>query len=308
MSIPAHAPTVPLVDLVDEYLTDCIARGLAAKTLHSYEYGLRSVLLPWCEGAGIMESPDLDQRAMDRLSAHLLTTPGRRKGSQLSRYTVAGYLGAVRHFVDWANRRGEQLGRPHLPKTPRKARQILTREEVQAMEDHARSERDKLIIRLLADRGLRLGEMVRLRTTDVIELQRGRWFLHVRGKGQGGAGLERMVPLPRWWRRLQRYATIGRTQVDSDALFVSLRLSEYGIYEPLGFSGVEQAVRWAARAAGIKRQVTPHLLRHTAITYLGSLGLNSFQISMIVGNFNHADLYMHLTPMDAAEALGRIER
>jgi len=46
---------------------------------------------------------------------------------------------------------------------------VLSRDEIQAMEDAAVTERDKLIVRLLADTGIRVGELVRLPLNDLIK-------------------------------------------------------------------------------------------------------------------------------------------
>jgi integrase len=43
---------------------------------------------------------------------------------------------------------------------------VLTREEIQRIEDAAVAERDKLIVRVLADTGIRVGELLRLRVGD----------------------------------------------------------------------------------------------------------------------------------------------
>ncbi len=66
------------------------------------------------------------------------------------------------------------------------------------MEDAARTERDKLIVRVLADSGLRVGELLGLRTHDLVEQNRN-YYMHVRGKGQK----DRLVPAPRIYRRLR---------------------------------------------------------------------------------------------------------
>ena len=42
-----------------------------------------------------------------------------------------------------------------LPKLPKKLVEVVSREEIQRMEDAAKTERDKLIVRVLADTGLR---------------------------------------------------------------------------------------------------------------------------------------------------------
>jgi len=49
---------------------------------------------------------------------------------------------------------------------------VLSREEIDRLEDSARTERDKLIVRILADTGIRVVELIKLRTTDLIERDR----------------------------------------------------------------------------------------------------------------------------------------
>src|SRR5207244_1613799 len=78
---------------------------------------------------------------------------------------------------------------------------VLTRDEIERLEDAAPTERDKLIIRLLADTGIRVGELCGLRPEDIVRSQDRRTFLKVRGKGSK----ERLVPLaPPLVRRLDR--------------------------------------------------------------------------------------------------------
>lgn len=60
-----------------------------------------------------------------------------------------------------------------------------------AFEDVAATERDKLIIRVLADTGARVGELLGLQLNDLVERNRNH-YLRVRGKGDK----ERLVPIP----------------------------------------------------------------------------------------------------------------
>src|SRR5471030_3285692 len=96
----------------------------------------------------------------------------------------------------------------------------LSRDEVASMEDAATSERDKLIVRLLFETGMRLGELLAL-TGDDLQTTGGRSVLMVRhGKGDRG----RLVPLsPALARRLRRYADSRRRETRSDRLFLGLR-------------------------------------------------------------------------------------
>jgi integrase len=114
---------------------------------------------------------------------------------------VKAYLKAVNQFLAWAKEEGERVdAKAQMPVTPRRLLDVLSRDEIQAPEDTAVTERDKLIIRLLADTGMRAGELVNLRTRDLVDRDRNH-FLKVMGKGER----ERLLPIPRLHRRLERY-------------------------------------------------------------------------------------------------------
>lgn len=191
---------------------------------------------------------------------------------------------AVNHFLAWARREGEAVeGRAQLPRLPRPVLEVLSRDEIQRMEDVARTERDRLIVRALADTGLRVGELVKLRLTDLVS--RGRQhYLRVRGKGSK----ERLVPIPRLYERLRRYADRGRPrEANGDRLFLSLKrlpAARGGGFELLTESGVQQLVRNLAYEAGIQRRVYPHLLRHSFITWHIQRGTHPVQLRQIVGH------------------------
>src|SRR5262245_61997671 len=192
------APASALRTLVDDYLAHCRARGLAPNTVNqAYRYPLLGVLLPFCERERIADVSAINAPVLDRLSAELLESGG-RNGQPLSPHSVHSYSRAINHFLSWAKKEGEQVdARAQLPKLPKRLVEVLSREEVQQMEHAARTERDKLIIRILADTGLRVGELLGLRTNDLVEQNRN-YYLHVRGEG----AKDRLVPAPRVYRRL----------------------------------------------------------------------------------------------------------
>jgi len=172
-------------------------------------------------------------------------------------------------------------GKVRLPKLGRPVKDILSREEIERLEDTARTERDKLIIRVFGDTGLRVGELVRLRTEDLVTRQRKN-FLHVRGK----ADLDRLVPIiePALWRRLQRFVR-GRPADDtSDRLFLGLkRRAGHEELLHLTESGVQQMIRLSAREAGVKKRVHPHLFRYSAATWMRTKGLDPLTIARVMG-------------------------
>jgi integrase len=111
---------------------------------------------------------------------------------------------------------------------------VLSREEIDRMEAAAPVERDKIIVRLFGDCGLRLGELVGLRTKDIIRTG-NQAYLRVYGKGDR----ERRVPVaPKLLRRAERYMAGRPAETQADRMFISLRRGPLADYEALTESGV----------------------------------------------------------------------
>ncbi|MHB8394098.1 MAG: tyrosine-type recombinase/integrase [Candidatus Dormibacteria bacterium] len=305
--VESPEPT-PLSRLVEDYLTSCRARGLAPGTITQLSYSLRQVFLPWAVKEGLTSPADLTLRVLERMAAELLTNGGRR--GPLSRHTVRTYLRAVNLYLKWAKIEGEQVpdrAAAPLPRLPKTLPQVLSRQQIAAIEAACATERDRLIVRLLADTGMRVGELVALRTGDLLQRSRGS-FLRLQGKGER----ERQVPvMPQLGNRIQRYATKTRpADPGTDRLFVSLRRSSRtGAYEPLTTSGIQQLVRNAAARVGIPQKVHPHLFRHSFVTWAIARGMNPIQLAEIVGHSSTAmiqQVYAHLSPTDAYEAMAAV--
>jgi integrase/recombinase XerD len=140
--------------------------------------------------------------------------------------------------------------------------------------------RDRALLELLYATGLRVSELVGLRTAD-LNLDAG--YLVCSGKG----GKERLVPIGsaavEWVRR---YIAEARPRLAgarrSPRLFVNARggpgLTRVGFWKILKAYG---------RAAGITRPLTPHVLRHAFATHLLERGADLRAIQMMLG---HADL------------------
>lgn len=283
---------------VEEYLVDCRARGLSLKTIKDgYGYALRQVLVPWCEAHGIADLSALDTRALMRWQTDLLEEPGRR-GRPISRYSIEGWVKAVNTFLRWA----KQDARGRAPRPPRPLIDVLSREEIERLEQTAQTERDKLIVRLLADTGIRASELLALRGSDLMSRDRG-FYLRVRGKG----ARERLVPVPRLSERLRRFAK-AREGKDVERLFVGLHRRPGRSYEPLTLSGLQKMLRTLGREAELGKRVYPHIFRHSFATWCLSKGMNPIQLAEILGHTSLVMIqrnYAHLSNRDAYDALAR---
>lgn len=272
-----------LAELVEDYLVHCRAEGKGTRTVEgAYGYPLRRVFVPWCRSQGIEQGDQLTRKIVERYQAELLTKGGAR--GPLSKATVHSYVRVVNQMVSWARTDGEAElpdSTVRLPKLGRPVKDILSRDEIERMEDRAKAERDKLIIRVLGDTGVRVGELVKLRIQDLILRDRRR-YLHVRGKGE----LDRLVPIidPALWRRLQRFVRGRPEDTSSDRLFLGLkRRAGYEDLEPLTESGAQQMVRLIAKEAGLSKRVHPHLFRYSAATWMRTKGLDPLTIARVMG-------------------------
>jgi integrase len=299
LTVVETATPTALASLAHDFLADCRARGLSIRTVEAYAYPLTREFLPWCATEGISEPSQLTPQLVGGFSTLLLDEGGKR--GQLSRASVRSYVRSVRVFLGWvakADGGASAVGAsPKLPRAERPLLDVLSRDELQRMENAAPTERDKLLLRVLADCGLRLGELLGLRAEDILEPRKGEFALKVRGKG----AKDRMVPLaPALYRRLRRYLA-GRQAEGRDRVFVSLRKGADGRHPPVTASGAEQAVRLMARAAGIEKRVYPHLLRHSFATEWLRRGGNIISLQRVLG---HSDLsmisgvYSHLRTSD----------
>ncbi|MGH7642149.1 MAG: tyrosine-type recombinase/integrase [Candidatus Dormibacteria bacterium] len=294
--------------LAAQFLASRRAKGLSVRSVEAYGHSLHWTFLPWCESEGVTDPGQLTTQLVERFTTHLLDDGGKH-GNPLARASVRSYCQAVRVFLKWvADPEGgaAKVGAsPALPKAQKLFPDVLSREEILRMENSATTERDKLIIRVLADTGLRLGELLQLRVEDIHEDRPGEHFLSVHGKGSR----DRLVPVATpLVRRLRRYLS-GRHAEAGDHVFVSLRKTANGDHPPLTISGAEQCVRLAALEAGITKRVYPHLLRHSFATEFVRRGGNLISLRNILGHFDLSmisGVYSHLNPSDDHAAMMKV--
>lgn len=308
--VPATDLT-PLERLGQEYIEDRMAAGLSPRTIQGdLRPRLERIFLPWCSANGITEPHQLDQRAINRWSNHLLAVGGAK--GKLSPHSVTAYVKTANSFLAWMRRQGEQVpGQAHKPKVPRRDVEVLTDEEIKAMVRLA-SLRDKLIVELLAQSGIRASELTDLRVVDLVEKEVA--LLDGRREKQHGVRIlagkgdrERFVPIPSaLFRRLRSYAHSRGKDVSTDRLFISNRRSARGEYEPLSRSGLEQMIRFLGKQALGRERTYPHLFRHSYISKLVRAGIDSTVIRRYVGHSSSQlidQVYGHLRPEHTAAAV-----
>ncbi len=292
---------------VGEYLDEKRAGGVSRHTIGIYGYALQDVLLPYCEAHGVTGPTELNAPHLNSLISGLLDGTGSRSGRPLAKQSVDTYARTINGFLGWLGKRGEaSSARAQRPRLPHRVLEVLSREEATRLEDAAQNERDKLIIRVLADTGLRLSELLGLVPDDIRQEPGRRWYLKVRGKGEK----ERLVPIaPGLAGRLDRYVKRTRRPSAYPNLFLGNRRGQGTMeYQPLTKSGAEQLIRDLGMDV-LSRRVYPHLFRHSFITWCAQRGMRETDVAKIVGHSGLRmihEVYEHLTVSDTHDALMRV--
>jgi integrase/recombinase XerC len=124
----------------------------------------------------------------------------------------------------------------------------------------AKGVRDYAILRLLWDLALRRGEVAALTMGD---FDRRSCKLLVLGKGRGSQK-EKLDLSPKTVDALSLWLSFRGLASTRDALFVALDLNTSG--HPLTDNGIAKMVRTRAKKANIDKLLSPHRIRHSAIT------------------------------------------
>ena len=273
-------------------------RGASRNTLAAYRRDLRDFLgyLHDRRRAPTAARPDDVVAWIERLRARGLAPS-----------SVARRLSAVRGFYRHLVRDGAVRRDPteHLdtPRANRPLPRALSRESATALVEAPDARRpagvrDRAILELLYATGMRASECLGVALED-LNLSAG--YVVCTGKG----GKQRLVPVGaealEWTRRYLREVRPRDTRRrDSGRLFVNPRGG------PLSRQSLWTLVRRAAAAAGLKRRVSPHMLRHSFASHLleGGADLRAVQAMLGHADISTTQIYTHL-PTSALKRMYR---
>ena len=180
------------------------------------------------------------------------------------------------------------------PKKEMKLPVVLSIQEIKLLLNSLKTDsvaeiRNKAMIEVAYACGLRVSELVNLKTTD-LHLKQG--LINVLGKGNK----ERVVPINRQAiDTLKLYLSEARPvlirHLRHDYLFLNSHgkcISRAGFYQILRKKGIE---------AGIKKKITPHMLRHSFASHLLERGLDLRLIQELLGHedISTTEIYTHIT-------------
>lgn len=291
-----------LNSLVEEFLTYLRhERGQSENTQRTYA-ALLNKFVAWAATEGL---GDWAQVELKHLTAFLqaertrpLAEQPNKSTKRLSSESVYLEIAALRALYRFAENEkllpvnvAENLS---LPRRWKRLPKALTSVEVDRLlrpEEPVTSQSlcDQAILELAYACGLRLAELRGLRL-EQLHLEAG--FINVVGKGNK----ERVVPVgQKAVDAMNRYIDVGRPQLVTPRSPAAVFLTTRGT--PFAQSTIWARIKRRAKRAGIERNVTPHMLRHSFATHLLDHGADLRIIQELLGhaNISTTEVYTHVT-------------
>ena len=275
-----------LSEAISEFILEQRVRGNSNATVSYY----RNVLGYFLEFSG---NVDVTELTLHRCREYYLQLAQ----DEINSVSVQSYIRGLRAFLRWLYDNEyitENIcAKFKLPKATRKVIDVLTEEEIALLFDsilgrHELAVRNRLIVALMLDCGLRRHEVVTL-TVSAVHL-RDRYIIVQQGKGDK----QRVVPFGKFTAKLvERYLKLTAQRLPREALII--KLSGDGPAEGITDTTLIQLFRKLKKRTGIYR-LKPHLLRHTFATRYLENGGNIYSLQQILGHtsLDMVKRYLHL--------------
>ena len=287
----------------NEFMLYCRTTQLREKTMLSYEQTLR-LFEKWCkEEQGISSVDKVNENVIRRYIFDLqergkytfyandkqkaINYPERRRDFRkpVSTITINNYIRNLRVFFNYLERnyiirknpmkRIRQLRTNRQPKvylTDDELRRLLTRFDRSYFSEH----RDYMMILLMLDSGMRLGECSTLLVSD-LELHRKR--VNLRAEETKGRRERTVFFSPKTEKALRSWLQYKDRYVESDYLFP---VKEHG--GPIGVGNFESNFRKYIQRTGLNEDYSPHCLRNNFAKRCLMNGMDIYTLSKILGH------------------------
>jgi integrase/recombinase XerD len=262
-----------------------IEKGLARTTIESYRLDLER-FAGSLKPADLWADPECVRRHLDSLYR-----------AKMASRSISRHLTTLRNLYRYLLEKGELSSDPTAnlaaPKQWQSLPKYLNKKQIDdllATPDQTKPQglRDRAMLEFLYATGLRVTELCRLRVSDV---DQNMGFVRVVGKGNK----HRLVPVGKSaLQAVEHYLASGRPQLlknrPSPYLFVTNRggaMTRQAFWKLLAAYG---------KKAGMFRDLTPHVLRHTFATHLleGGADLRSVQTMLGHADISTTQIYTHV--------------
>ncbi|WP_333637183.1 site-specific tyrosine recombinase XerD, partial [Ligilactobacillus animalis] len=266
----------PTSEVIADYLHYLmVERGLSKNTLLSYGQDLRQF-------AAFLEQKKVTLTQVDRDLIMLYLES--QLQHQKARTTISRCITSLRRFFRYLMQEELVTKDPmqliELPKKENHLPEVLSVSEVEMLLQTPDVEkplglRDRAILELMYATGLRVSEVINLKLAD-LHLELG--IIQTLGKGQK----ERLVPIGdtavMWVQRYLKTARPKLLRTPNDYLFLNFHGNQ------LTRQGIWKNLKQQVKLAGIKKNVTPHTLRHSFATHILENGADLRIVQELLGH------------------------
>ncbi|MBR1426594.1 MAG: tyrosine recombinase [Paludibacteraceae bacterium] len=274
-----------------------LERGLTAKTAEAYEQDLDK-LYEYCKQT---KSDPVHLKDED-LNNFVLSTFNEDSNPRTQARIISGIHSFYRFLLYHKYIDADPSELLDMPRRELHLPDVLSVEEVDRLTEQIdlssnEGHRNRAIIEMLYGSGLRVSELVALRLSDIY---RDEHYMLIHGKGNK----QRLVPVSpeaeRWfgyWMEERAHWPVRPGA--EDYAFLNRRGA------PLTRMMVFYIVRDLAAAAGIKKTVSPHTLRHSFATHMLQNGADLRVIQQLLGHeeITTTELYTHLSVENLRDAI-----
>jgi len=247
-----------ITEEVHKVKEELVLRGYSKKTAKSYVYILEKFLVHIKKSSLLLEEKDV--------RCYLLFLIEKGYGRESVRLTRA----ALQFYFKTILGKQLSLETVPLPKRAQTLPKVLSAQEIQSLFSVVHNLKHKLLLMTAYSSGLRVSELVKLKTTDIDALH---GTLTVRA----GKGNKDRVSLFAKSLKDMLLDYLCKRKEESSYLFA-------GRKGHLSVKSVQKVLDMAAKKARLGKKVTPHMLRHSFATHLLEQGTDIRYIQSLLGH------------------------
>jgi integrase/recombinase XerD len=196
--------------------------------------------------------------------------------------TRSSYKGFLFHISKTKNKEIRTL----KLKVPKKKMKCITKEQFDIIFESCSNIRDKFLIYLLYETGIRIGEALSLHLSDIVP---GANKIHIKDRGEleNGAEIktvcsERTIDCSQTLINLYSDYILQCHTEEVDTNFVFIKLSGENTHMPMTYTTVDGVFKSLKNKTGI--HITPHMFRHSSLTELWRSGMRPETLKIRAGH------------------------
>ncbi len=261
------------IELPQGYLEKLIQKRYSPNTIKTYVTYMKSFMAEFKD----RELTSITTQEIDGFILKLIRAKGISPSQQNQR------INSIKFYYEKVLGMDKQFYNIERPRKSRELPKVLSEEEVRAILKSIGNLKHKAIISTIYSAGLRRSELINLRKQDVFYDRKIIFIRGSKGKKDRNTILSDLLTIV-----LRKYLDEYKPNY---WLFEGVNRNQYSA------TSIAKILKRAAAKAGIEKNVTPHMLRHSFATHLLEHGLNIRYIQEILGHDSSetTEIYTHIS-------------